>query len=273
MHNHAHAPIAVRLSCWLFGIALLVALPAQAMAGTLRFIVQPIQDRATTLKHYKPLADYLSRTTGEDVELEAAINFLTYWQGIRKGKYDLVLDAAHFTDYRMEKLGYIPLAKVPGTVSYSLVTHPDTLIFEPEELIGKKVATAGAPSLGSLRLQALFPNPIRQPQIIEVPNAAEALRRVENGEVTAAIVPTPLLANHPDLNVVLTTDPAPHVTFSVSPKVPAEVREKLRKALLALGTTEEGRKVLQAINFPGIEPADPKRYQGYERLLSQTWGY
>ncbi len=272
MEQHTPKGLPRRRTRLLFLLGLLL-LPGLLQAGTIRFIVQPIQDRATTLDHYRPLADYLSRATGEQVKLEAAINFLTYWQGIRKEKYDLVLDAAHFTDYRMEKLGYLPLAKVPGTVSYSLVTHPDTLIFEPEELIGKKVATPGAPSLGSLRLQALFPNPIRQPQIIEVPNATEALRRVEAGEVTAAIVPTPLLAAHPDLNVVLTTDPAPHVTFSASPRLDPGVREKLRKALLALGTTDEGRKVLQAINFPGIEPADPKRYQGYEKLLSQTWGY
>ena len=41
--------------------------------------------------------------------------------------------------------------KIPGTVSYSLVTRVDVLVSEPEELILKNVATMPSPGLGGLR--------------------------------------------------------------------------------------------------------------------------
>ena len=254
--------------------ALLVFLaPLQLQAETIRFTVQPILEKEQTLSFYQPLVQYLEDETGLDIELSASVNFLTYWQTMLGGEYDMVLDAAHFTDYRMENLDYYPIAKVPGTVSYSLITGPDLFIFEPTDLIGKKVATAAPPSMGMVRLQELFPNPLRQPFIVESSNVEKALEMIQNERVDAAIVPTPLLNNYPDFNVVTTTEAAPHVTFSVSPEISEETRNKLQEALLKAPTTEEGQAMLEKINFPGFEKPDPENYSGFAGLLSETWGY
>lgn len=252
---------------------LLLLSPLTVQAEKIRFIVQPILSQQSTLEAYAPLAEYLSTTTGLEIELHAELNFLTYWQSIRKGEYELVLDAAHFTSYRIENLDYIPIAKVPGTVSFSLVTSPEILIFEPEELIGKKLATLSPPSMGMVRLQQIFDNPLREPIITETSSSEAAIMMIEEEKADAAFVPTPLLNNFPDLNVVVTTEPSPHVTFSVSPKVSDEARKKLTDALLNATDNPGGPEMLQKINFPQLEKPADGIYQGYDTLLSNTWGY
>ena len=60
------------------------------------------------------------------------------------------------------------------------------------DLTGRTIATLGAPSLGAVRLAELYPNPLRQPVIIEVDNSQQAVERVLYGQSRAAIVPTPV---------------------------------------------------------------------------------
>lgn len=242
-------------------------------ADKLTFIVQPILEPEQSKKFYQPLADYLSKASGTEVELVTALNFLTYWQTMIKGDYDLILDAAHFTSYRIEKLDYTPLAKVPGSVSYTLVTHPDLVVFEPKELIGNTIATASPPSMGMTRLREMFNNPVRQPRFKEAGSVEAALTMINNDQADAAIVPTPLLNNHPELNVLLTTDAAPHVTVSASPSVPADIQEKIRQALLNAKDLEQGRAMLNRINFSEFVPAPLDLYAGYDELLRDQWGY
>lgn len=245
-----------------------------AHADTYRLAIHPILSPDATRKAYQPMANYLSKTTGQRIELVTAVNFLSYWETVKKDNtYDLALDGAHITDFRVERMGYTVLAKIPDVVSYSVVTHGDTLIIDPQELIGKTIATIGSPSLGAVRLAQLYPNPLRQPVIVEVDNSSEAIDKVVNKEVVAAIVPTPLLRAHPDLNVVSTTEQVPHIALSASPRVPPEVQQAIRDALINASKTPEGQAMLEKVNFPGFEPATSEIYAGYAKLLQGVWGY
>jgi len=240
--------------------------PAPSRAESYTFVVQPILPPAQTRKAFQPLADYLSQATGQEIRLVTAVNFLAYWARMKRGEYDLVLDAAHFTDWRVKNMGYVVLAKIPDTVSYSLVTDESTLVLEPSELVGKRLATIGSPSLGAVRLAQMFPNPLRQPVAIEVDNSRQAIEAVLKGRAVAAIVPSPLVGAFP-LNVVTTTEPVPHIAFSASPEVPPG------EALVTAERTPAGQAMLKAINFPRFEPADAQLYDGYARLLEGVWGY
>lgn len=243
-------------------------------AATLNLIVQPILGPKRTIEFYQPLAAYLRKATGEDIRVIAAVNFPAYWETMKKGEdYDIVMDAAHFTDFRRERLGYTVLAKVPDTVSYSLVTSEEELIIDPEELIGRNVATMSSPGLGGIRLNELFPNPLRQPIIVETPNSMAAVDKVMKGEAIAAIIPTPLLNTLSGLNTVMTTDPVPHVGFSVSPKVSKKAGKAIKEALIKAETTEEGKKMLESIRFPRFVDANAKIYTGQASLLEGVWGY
>ena len=192
----------------------------------------------------------------------------------RKNKgFDLVLDAAHFTDYRIKNQGYTVLARLPDTVSFSIVTGEDSFILDTEELIGLRVATLPSPSLGSLRLEELFPNPMRIPHYIWEDNSTVAVESILSGKIDAAIIPTRLASTYDTLNIVTTTEPVPHMGLSASPDVPPELAEKIRQALLSASTTAEGQKMLSSLKVDKFEAADSSTYDGYSDLLKEVFGY
>lgn len=245
-----------------------------ALADGLNLFVQPIASAARTEQAFKPLADYLSKQIGMPVTVHTESSFLAYWERMRRVEgFDLVLDAAHFTDYRVKHYRYQVLAKVPDTVSFSLVTSQDFLVIDNQDLIGSSVATAASPSLGGVRMAELYPNPMRQPSLVSVDNFQLALDKLHSGAVRAALVPTPMVRNDNTVNTVLTTEPVPHMALSASPKVDTSTRQAIRQALLDAGKTEEGRNMLKALNYTQFEPASNRTYKGYEKMLSGVWGY
>ena len=239
--------------------------------------VQPVLSEQRTKKAFEPLAEFISQITGQPCHVHTRPNFLSYWTGAYKGEYPFVLDAAHFTDYRIQKLGYTVLAKIPDTVSYSLVVPGDTLIFEPSELIGKLVAALGPPSIGAARMAQMFPNSLRQPVLVEVPTAGEGIRQLLAGEVAGALIPTPMVGQQmrawANLHVVTPTPPVPPIALSVSPQVDAAVRARLKRALVNAHNTPDGRRMLEGIGFPRFDPADATTYKGQAQVLEETWGY
>lgn len=246
--------------------------------GELVLVIQPILSEEQTHKDYQPLAEFIERTTGRRCVIGTLPNFIAYWEVIRRhGGYDLAFDAAHFTDYRIRKFGFTVLAKIPGTVSYSLVVPKGRQVLDPMELTGKTIATLGPPSVGAVRLSAMFPNPTRQPAIVEVDNAEEGMELVVAGRVHAAILPTPLvsrrMAQGGGLAVVMTTEPMPNWALSAAPRLDPGLREKLRAALLNADKTEDGKRMLQGIGFPKFDPATPDLYAGQGNVLRGYWGY
>jgi ABC-type phosphate/phosphonate transport system substrate-binding protein len=262
------------------GAALLCLLGAARAAATdapLVLLVQPVLSEEQTRRQYGPLAEYLGRAAGRPGVVATAPNFLAYWARVRADTgHDLVFDAAHFTDYRLQKLRYRLLAQVPDTVTYSLVVPASRPVTDPLELAGKTVATLGPPSIAAARLNAMFPNPARQPTIVEIGNADEGLQLVLGARVHAALLPTALVRAHlaraGGIRAVTTTEPIPHA-LSVSPRVEARLREQLRAALLKAGDTPEGRSMLAAAGVERFEPADAAAYAGQSRALREYWGY
>lgn len=226
-----------------------------------------------TRETYQPLADYLGRKIGRPVELITTINFLTHWQLFKRENYELMLDGPHFTDYRVQKMGYRPIAKFPSVVSYSLVTSEDMLILEPDDLIGRKIATPPSPGLGALWLNRLFPKPLQQPEIVEVNDSDSAVEKVFGGEAAAAMIPTPFTLRYSSVVPVHTTLQVPAPGVSVSKAVDPALAREIRQVLLSAGSDPEGRAMLDAIGLPGFEPADEKVYLGQSEALQGVWDY
>jgi ABC transporter, phosphonate, periplasmic substrate-binding protein len=264
----------------------LLALAATALrAGTtpagapgLVLLVQPVFSEAQTRAMYQPLADFIGQAAGRPCTLLMPPNFMAYWDRVRRNDgFDLVLDDAHFTDYRVRKFGFEVLAKEPDTVSQSLIVSNKRHVVDPGELVGKTVASLGPPSLGAARFSVLFPNPMRQPFIVAVHNVDEALRQVLDGKVTAAILPTPIVSHqleHGDgITVVMTTEPVPNAALSAVPTLDASVRARIRTALLNATAAPAGKKALAALGISGFEPASAETYANQSRVLKAYWGY
>jgi phosphonate transport system substrate-binding protein len=269
-----------RVKAWIAASILLGSQPVITTAAgePLVLLIQPILREEQTREAYAPLCDYLGKIARRECRISTAPNFLAYWEMIRRNQgFDLVLDAAHFTDYRVQKFGFRVLAKVPDHVSFSLVVPEGNLVLDPAELVGKTIATLGPPSMGAAHLNAIYPNPARQPAIIEVNSVEEGFELVAKRRVQAAILPTPLvaqqLARGAPLFTVMTTEPVPHAALSASPRLDPTLREQLRAALLNAEKTPEGRLMLKGINFERFENANAATYAGYSRVLKEYWGY
>lgn len=251
-----------------------VLFSARSYAIDLQLSIQPILPKAEIIKAYQPLAEYLSSKIGHTVKIRAYSNFLTYWTQMRQNKgFDLVLDAAHFTDYRASKNHFDVLAKIPATVSFSVVTHEDNLVFDTEELVAKKIASLVSPSIGALRMLELFHDPMRQPQIVYANDSTQAAQMVLDKSVYAAIIPTALVAQYEGLNTVVTTESLPHMGFSASSQVSQSIKSRIQNALVSASETEEGKAMLAQLNFPAFEKANSGIYSGYNKLLKNVLGY
>jgi len=262
----------IRIAALFFPLFLSTAI---VQAAEYKLAIQPILSQHELVKIYQPLADYLTKATGHTITITTQRNFLFYWTKMRRGSkgFDLVLDAAHFTDYRIKKQGYTVLAKLPDTVSFSIVTSEDKFILDVEELIGMRVATMPSPSLGSLRLEELFPNPMRIPTYVWELNTTVAVDNIKSGNVDAAIIPTRMASTYENLNIVMTTEPVPHMALSASPDIPEDVAETIRQALVNANTTANGKKMLTQLKMEKFEAADNSTYDGFAELLKDVFGY
>lgn len=256
----------------------LAAGTARAEVRELVLGIEPLQGEMETRAQFQPLCDYLTAVTHLPCRVGTRPNFITYWETIRQGKdYNLVLDEAHFTDYRAQKMKFTVLAKIPDTVTYSLILPRATKLDDPARLAGRRIATLGIPSMGAAQLNGLFTKPSKQPIPVEVDNAAAGFALLRDGKVAAAILPTPLVREEilrgAPFRVLLSTAPLPHMGFSAAPEIGPELRQTLRQALLNAHKTEPGRTMLARLGLDRFDPANATVYAGQGRILKEYWGY
>jgi len=255
-------------------LSLLSLFSTSSFAEKYNLSVQPVLPAKQIEINYQPLAKYLSEKTGHEFVITPYRDFLSYWIKMKRGKdMHFILDAAHFTDFRNQRSGYQTLAKFPNTVSFTVVTSEDNFVFEMEELISKRIATMPSPSLGAVRLNEMFPNPVRLPFYVQVSNSIDAVNKVLDGSVDAAIIPSPLVGNFDNLNSVTSTEPVPHMALSASPEVPEAVRQAVKKVLLEAPRTAAGKQMLSEMNIEEFQDADQQMYAGYADLLDGVFGY
>jgi ABC-type phosphate/phosphonate transport system substrate-binding protein len=246
--------------------------------GELVLGVSPLLDEQDTRRQFQPLCDYLGAVSQRPCRIVTRPNYLTYWESMRRGQtYNLLLDDAHFTDYRIQKMGYTVLAKIPHTVTYSLAIPRSAKIHDPARLVGRRIATLGIPSMGAAFLNGLFPQPSKQPIPVEVDNAAEGFALLRSGKVEAAILPTPLVREEilrgAELRVLLSTAPIPQMGISVAPDIDPDTRKLLQKALLQAHKSPAGQKLLAELGIERFDAATATIYKGQARILQQYWGY
>jgi len=256
-------------------LTLFFGLLPRAEAETLRMAIPPFFAQQEILKSFKPWADYIAKQSGTQIQLVTFPNYLAFWQATRNGSkgFDVALDSAPLTDFRDQRQHWHVIAKMQGVVTQSLVTGPNTLVVDPKELINKKVAVQPSPSVSALLLYQLFPNPVQQPVLVFEATSRDAAKAVIDGKAKAAVIPTPIAAGYPNLNLVTTTKSVPFLAISVAPSVDDATASKLRKALIDMADSAQGEKILKASRLSRFVPSDNADYAGQAQLLEGTYGY
>jgi phosphonate transport system substrate-binding protein len=109
--------------------------------------VFPRRPASATNKFFRPLADHLAKELGEPVKLVISKSFKAFWQGVEKGKFDIV----HFNQYHYllanEKFGYQVFAaneeQGSQTIAGALSVRTDSGINSVAELKGKTILFGG----------------------------------------------------------------------------------------------------------------------------------
>jgi hypothetical protein len=103
-------------------------------------------------------------------------------------------------------------------------------------LIGHRIVSMSAPSLGYLLLGDLYKNPISQPEIQSVAaNWNDGVQMVFAGETDAAMVPSYIATLYPNLVAVNESREFTGRALSASPTVPAAVRTAVRRHAVRAG--------------------------------------
>lgn len=99
----------------------------------------PRENAAEGRKIFQPFAAKLSEILGRKVSYQHPHGWLSYQRDMRNGVYDLVFDGPHFASWRIEHLGHRAVVKLPGTLSFHLLTDKNfSDIQKSKDLIGKK---------------------------------------------------------------------------------------------------------------------------------------
>ncbi|HEY7873194.1 MAG TPA: PhnD/SsuA/transferrin family substrate-binding protein, partial [Rudaea sp.] len=115
---------------------------------------------------------------------------------------------------------------------------------------------------------------ILQPDIATTATSwRDATDRVFAGEADAAMIPTSLKDQFPNLTPVKASREFPGQCITVSPDVPADLREKVKDALLKLDTDADAAKLLFELGVTKFVPASVKEYAGDEQVLKNFIGY
>jgi hypothetical protein len=106
-------------------------LPAHLAAQPLVLLVQaPVWNLPLAARFdAQPFAEHLSKALDRKVLVQRSENVLSHWRAVRRGRgFDLALDEAHFTAYRVSRHGFSILAQAVAEARFAVVVRARTLI-------------------------------------------------------------------------------------------------------------------------------------------------
>lgn len=244
-------------------------------AAPLTLMVEPSYAPGRLAEVFEPLANYLSTAIGRKVTLVTPRNYHFFWRDVRQSpSIDLLYAEAHFTDYRAQRFGSLPLARTAERQSYSILVSD--LVENPsvERLVGRRLVTMPSPSLGFALLAQLYPNPISQPEILSSATSwRDGVEMVFAEEAEAAIVPTWLKDEYPNLVPVWQSREFMGPAISASRDLEPALRDRIRDALLSIHEDPAANEVLLELRISRFEPARAAEYAGSDQMLREFHGY
>ena len=260
-------------------ILALVSATSALATETYIFAGPPRESVEKGVEVYGPVAEYLSAATGKRIVYQHPNNWLLYQTEMQKGAYDLVYDGPAFVSWRIAQLGHEPLATLSSRLAFVIAVREDyAQINTLADLSGRTVCGFGPPNFATLTLLSLFPNPSRQPYLVEVKTLKEAHQGVLAGKCMGAVMRDKAFAkmhkNSAGAKVIHRTAPVANQTFTAGPRFSAEDKARMTAALLAPEAKTKIAKFLARFNRgEDLVKADREDYTGLSGVLQHSWGF
>lgn len=256
-------------------LALVVIYPLEALSDYL-FVAPPRESVERGIEIYKPIADYLTKSTGERFIYRHPENWSEYSQGMQNGEYDLVFDGPHFVSWRIENANHDVIAKLPQLHIWRVIAlKSNNDIHDLNDLIGKKVCAPKSPNFGMLTMMSHFTNPEKEPVHVVTKGWKDGFNSVIQGDCVATVLP---ITNHKKFDaeqektkIVHTHLPYPNQAFTVGPDVPAASKTKIANDLLSDGG-QDSMAILRD-RFAGgakLVSAENEEYEGISMMLQRA---
>lgn len=262
------------------GLLLLIYLIciSNAMAKNIIFSTPPTQSPEMTVKNYQPLVDYLAKTIGQSIVIEPAKNYQEYTTKMRQGKYDMVLDGAHFIKWRIEKQNHMVIAKQPGDLHFVVVVKKESKIRNERDLWTKPLCSLPVPHIAPLTLLAHFNNPVREPIIVPVKSFKSGLECLQKGKGAAVLLRDKYwekaVKNKSDYRVVYTTKrKLPARGLTVGERISTSDQRKITTALTSIKGREYTDKAFSTVGGGKFVPANSKDFDSLDEVIELVWGF
>ena len=241
-------------------ISFLILFFTQSVFAAFVFTAPPRESSGKGHKVYKPIAEFLTKATGEHFVYKHQNTWADYVTGMKEQKYDLVFDGPHFVDWRIHNIEHSTLLKIPHLLQWRVIVRQgETSITGIQDLVGKTACAPGSPNFGMLNLFNHFKDDSKQPIHVQVKGWNNVYEGVRSGKCVAGVLPK---KNHEIYDgdekftrAIHTHLPYPNQAITSGKRIPEGLREKIREALL----TDEGQKALENLR---------ERYTGGAKLVS-----
>jgi phosphonate transport system substrate-binding protein len=238
------------------------------------FAVVPQFEQRKLHSIWQPIVDELERRTALHFNLVTTLTVPEFEVAYSQGTFDFVYANPYIVVHFHDTQPYIPLVADRAPMRGILVARADGEIKSAADLNGKTVAFPSPNSFGASLLVRSELEHVHNVQItpLYVKTHSSVYLHVAKGLAAAGGGIEKTLREQDDairgqLRIILTTRSCPSLPVAAHPRVPTEIREKIRAAFLDMSGTQRGREILARI--PATELI-PVTYDSYTVLSS--WG-
>ena len=261
-------------------IAIVIALGVSNFAHASDRLILGVQDYARSpgvlAAEFKSLAAYLTKSLGQPVTVQASQSYERYMANTQKKRYAFIFGPPTMAIEAYQKAGYEPIAKIPGVLSASFMSLSTSDVAFPEDMKGKRIGMPDDDSLmtklAMAKLRSMKINPTTYFRRVQTfSDADDVLNALKLNLIDVGVANSSMFnawsAKGFNTNIVLTTDSAPHLTFSVDPGLPAELKAKVTEALLRAHKDAGAQSYFKTTGYPNFEATSLKDYQSVIKLL------
>ncbi len=210
---------------------------------------------------WKPIVDELARRTGLQFNLVTTLTVQEFHTAYTRGQFDFV----YVNPYNIARLhgtqAYVPLVADKKPLRGIVVIRKDGEVKTIADLNGKTVAFPSPNALGASLLVRSDFDQIHHIQItpLYVKTHSSVYLHVAKGLAAAGGGVEKTLqeqdeAIRAELQVIYTTRSCPSHPVAAHPRVPPEIQERVRQALLAMSGTREGAGMLAKVPIAELVP-------------------
>jgi phosphonate transport system substrate-binding protein len=252
--------------------------PAQKQAKKevkviLSFGIVPQQAASKLARLWSPILQHVSRKAGVKLTFSTAKDIPTFEERCKEGKYDLAyMNPYHYTVYH-ETQGYIAIGKqkdkqIQGILvvrkdskAKSLADFANTILAFPAPAA---FAASILPRAGLKAANVPFKANYVSSHDSVYRGVAKGLYPCGGGIVRTFKNMDPTIAKQ--LKIFWKTAKYTPHAIAIHPKVPANIRQAIAKALIELSDSAKGKALLESIKFKGVEAAVNKDWDDVRKL-------